>query len=66
MDPDKTQPVYSTPEQYWYNSKSGMVYDYDIYYPVGQIEFVDGLPNKLDKYTYIMSTVINIPSIANS
>lgn len=63
---DETQPVYSTPEQYWYNSKTGMVYDYDIYYPVGQIEFVDGLPNKLDKYTYIMSTVINIPSIANS
>lgn len=60
----ETQPKYSTPEKFWYNPKTGMVYDYETHYPVGIVEFINGIPNKLDKDTYIMSTIINIPSIS--
>lgn len=55
--------IYSEPNKYWYYSKTGMVYDYETHYPVGRVEFVNGLPNKLNKDTYIMSTIINIPTI---
>ena len=40
-----------------------MVYDFETHYPVGQVEFINGLPNKLDKDTYIMSTIIDIPAL---
>lgn len=56
--------IYSEPEKYWYYQKSGMVYDYETHYPVGRVEFINELPNKLDKDTYIMSTTINIPKIS--
>lgn len=63
---DESQPKYSTPDKFWYNTKTGMVYDYDLKYPVGQVEFINGLPNKLDKDTYIMSIIINIPNIGET
>lgn len=56
---------YSTPDRYWYNPKTGMVYDYDTYYPIGQVLLINDVPNKLDKDTYIISTLINIPTIEN-
>ena len=66
LNPDnETQPKYSSPDKYWYYPKTGMVYDYETHYPVGQVQFINGLPNKLDKDTYIMSDIINIPTIAN-
>lgn len=55
--------MYSEPDKYWYYPKTGMVYDYETHYPVGRIEMVNGLPNKLDKNTYVMSTTINIPNL---
>lgn len=55
--------IYSEPDKYWYYQKTGMVYDYETHYPVGQVEFINSLPNKLDKDIYIMSTIINIPNI---
>ena len=58
-----TEPKYTTSEQFWYNAKTGMVYDLDTHYPVGRVEFINGLPNKLDKNTYIMTDIIEIPSI---
>lgn len=57
------EPKYSGPDTYWYYPKNGMVYDYETYYPVGQVSFVNGLPTKLDKETYIMSDLILIPTI---
>lgn len=54
---------YSVPKEYWYYEKTGMVYDYDTYYPVGKVESINGLPNKLDKDTFIMTVEINIPTI---
>jgi superfamily II DNA or RNA helicase len=54
--------VYSKPKEYWYYPENGMVYDYELFFPVGKVRFdVNGLPNKLDKDTYIMTDVIDIP-----
>lgn len=55
--------IYSDPQKYWYDSKTGMVYDYEVKYPVGKVNMVDGLPNKRDKDTYIIDTLVNIPTI---
>lgn len=60
-----SEPVYSGVDIYWYNPKTGMVYDNITHYPVGQVEFIDGLPNKINKDTYIINNVLNIPVINN-
>lgn len=57
------QPKYSKPDKYWYHAKIGMVYDFETYYPVGRVQFVNKLPNKLDKDTYIMSDLVMIPTV---
>lgn len=54
---------YSKPDDYWYYSENGMVYDFETHYPVGQVRINNGLPDKLDKETYIISFLINIPTI---
>jgi len=59
----KINDKYSEPDKYWFYSKTGMVYDYETHYPVGQVELINNLPSKLDKDTYIMATTINIPSV---
>lgn len=66
LNKDSVEPEYSAPYNYWYHVKSGMCYDFDTHYPVGQVQFINGLPNKLNKDTYIMSDLINIPSIGDS
>ena len=43
-----------------------MVYDFETHYPVGFVEFVGEFPNMLDKDTYIMSVVIDIPTVADT
>lgn len=58
----KTNKGFSNEESYWYNRETGIVYDIDLYYPVGRVLIIDGIPNKLDKNTYIMSEVISIPT----
>jgi hypothetical protein len=55
---------YTKPELYWYYPKSGVVYDYDLHFAIGRVSFDDeGIPNKLDKDTYIIDYVIPIPTI---
>ena len=51
----------STPRPYWFNPKTGMVYDYDTHFPVGRVEIINGIPNKIDKDLYIISEVISVP-----
>lgn len=58
--------TYSDPDRYWYDSKSGMVYDFETHYPIGRVELIDGLPNKLNKDTYIISDLIDIPNIGTT
>lgn len=57
---------YSQSENYWYNSDTGIIYDYDLIYPIGKVGFdEDGMPKKIDKDTYIIDKIIPIPMIDN-
>lgn len=50
-------------QYYWYNPETGIVYDFDLNYPMGRIKFdQDGLPEKLDKDTYRIE-IVEIPTI---
>ena len=52
---------FSTVNEYLYYEKTGVVYDKDVYYPIGKILLDENeLPEKYDKDTYIISTVIDI------
>jgi len=56
--------IYSKPKQYWYSTETGVVYDHDMDYPIGKITIdINGIPNKLDKDTYIIDYMISIPHI---
>lgn len=62
----KDEPEYSNPEDYWYNPDSFVVYDYDLHYAIGKIGIDDdGLPQKLDNDTFIITKTILIPRITN-
>ena len=54
---------YSEAEDYWYNPDTGIVYDYELDFPVGKVETVNGIPNKLNKNTYIIDQMIDIPKV---
>ena len=58
----KTDSGYSNEKYFWYNRFTGVVYDLKLYYPVGRVLIMDGIPNKLGKNTYIMTEVIAIPT----
>ena len=48
---------------YWYNPDTGVVYDFDLNYPLGRVKYdLDGIPEKLDKDTYRIE-IINVPMI---
>lgn len=53
---------YSEPDTYWYNPDTGIVYD-ELDYPIGKVYIINDLPNKLNKHTYIIDELINIPVI---
>ena len=57
--------IYSQPEIYWYYPINGMIYDYETHYPVGRVEFINNMPAKIDKDTFIISNLIHIPTIAD-
>jgi hypothetical protein len=48
---------------YWYDTKSGVVYDYELHYPVGKVAKINGIPEKIDIDTYKLD-VINIPTLS--
>ena len=54
--------LYSAEDDYWFNDKTGIVYDYITYFPIGKI-----LKDKIDNYSlletnlFIINTVIRIP-----
>lgn len=54
----------STARDYWYYDKTGVVYDYELHYPVGKVAVDDsGLPMKQDSGTYIIDQTVPIPLI---
>jgi len=63
---DEGKVKYSKSKNYWYYEKMGVVYDFELKYPVGKISINDnGIPNKIDSETYIIDNVIPIPMIDN-
>ena len=54
---------YSEVNDYWYNPETGIVYDYELDFPVGKVYIVNGIPSKLNKETYIINQVIDIPEV---
>ena len=53
---------YSDKITYLMDEESGIVYDYDLKFPIGKIYFdEDGIPNMLKDNVYIISEVIPIP-----
>ena len=54
---------YSEPDYYWYYPKNGTVYDNETHYPIGTVEMVDDIPDKIDNLTYVISDLIYIPTI---
>ncbi|AFX92614.1 hypothetical protein CE11_00588 [Megavirus courdo11] len=63
---DLENPKYSKSSNYWYDKKTNIVYDYETHYPIGKINLIDGIPNKLDKDTYIMTIEVGIPNIGTT
>lgn len=61
---DQSNLKYSKPNNYWYNPDTGVVYDYDLQFPIGKIGYDDdNLPKKLNKDTYIIDKLVPIPMI---
>jgi superfamily II DNA or RNA helicase len=54
---------YSEAENYWYNPETGVVYDFELDFPIGKVYITNNIPNKLDKDTYIIEQLIEIPEI---
>ena len=54
---------YSEPDFYWYNTDTGVVYDFELDFPVGKVYITNGIPNKLNKETYIIDQRVDIPSV---
>lgn len=54
---------YSEPEDYWFNPETGVVYDFELDFPIGKVYISKGIPNKLNKDTYIIDQVIDIPEV---
>lgn len=49
---------YSEPNNYWYNPETNVVYDYELYFPVGKLLMNElGIPSKFNDY-YIINHLI--------
>jgi len=54
--------LYSEPSVYWFYEPSGMIYDFDLYFPIGKVDKdANGNSIKLDNQTYVIGDVIDIP-----
>lgn len=56
---------YSNVEDYWYNTETGVVYDFELHYAIGKVAFDDdSLPIKTDKDVYVIDKMVPIPHIS--
>lgn len=54
--------IYSDTKNYWYYPKSGVVYDFELHFPIGKVNFDEhNLPVKKESDVYIIDDVIEIP-----
>jgi hypothetical protein len=56
---------FTNKKKYWYYPETSVVYDFDLDFPIGKVNKIDNNPEKLDDSTYIISQVINIPTLKN-
>lgn len=61
--PDGT---YSSPEPFLFYPKTRTVYDSETHYAIGTVALIDDTLDKLDKDTYIISDIIDIPDIQST
>ena len=54
---------FSSEFEAWYDPDSGVVYDFDMKFPIGKVLHENGIPNKRGKQTYIVDQVIIIPKL---
>ena len=55
---------YSKEIYYWFNELTLVVYDYELYYPIGKIgRDIDGNLMMLENDIYIIDEIIDIPKI---
>lgn len=56
--------TYSDKQKYWLNPDSNVVYDYELKFAIGKILLNEyNIPEKLDKETFIIGEIINIPKM---
>ena len=56
--------TYSDKQIYLLDEKTNIVYDYDLNFALGKLMMTEyDIPNKLDKDTFIIDEVINIPRL---
>jgi superfamily II DNA or RNA helicase len=54
--------MYSDEKYYWFNNNTGVVYDYDLNYPIGKVDKDEnGQFVKLESDTYIIDNLIMVP-----
>ena len=64
LSENKENPEYSKEENYWYDGETGVVYDYDLHYPLGKILYDDeNIPVKIGSNVYVIGYSIPIPII---
>jgi hypothetical protein len=64
LSENKENPEYSKEDNYWYDGETGIIYDYDLHYPVGKILYDDdNLPIKISSNIYVIGYSIPIPLI---
>ena len=55
---------YTDKQIYWLNSDTNIIYDYELEFAIGKILLTEyGIPNKLDKNTFIIDDIIDIPKL---
>ena len=55
---------YSKEQFAWFYEDSGIIYDFDLHYPLGKVELDDkNLPVKINKDTYVIGESINLPFV---
>jgi hypothetical protein len=57
--------TYENKTNYWYCPESGVVYDFELDFPIGKVKIIDENPEKLNDTTYIISQLINGPKLKN-
>ena len=45
------------------DEEEGIIYDFDLDFPIGKVYIINGIPNKLDKETYIIDQIVNISEV---